>query len=507
MKRFGKNLDKRVFFGSVALVMPFIVIGVISPQLLGRWSDHALAAITDMFGWFFLSGVNLCVAVCLVLAISPLGRIRLGNDGEKPEFSRFSWFAMLFSAGMGIGLVFWSIAEPLYHFAGPPQGQANTVDSARLALTIFFYHWGVHAWAVYVAVGLPLAFFQFRRGLPATVSSCLGMKEDRGMRIEQRAPFKVIVDILAVWATIMGVVTSLGLGAMQIATGLSVTYGFVASPILTSVIIAVITALFLVSAASGVNKGIKILSELNVVLMILLFLVFLCFGPFSYLIHSFFQALADYLEAIIPLSTTFTLFGNKQWTNNWTVFYWAWWIAWAPFVGAFIARISKGRTVREFILCTILLPSIVSFLFATALGGTAIHLQLFDQVPIVATVGKSIEAGLFETLRHLPGFTLTALLANLLIVSFFVTSADSATLVIASFTSGGRGEEDGVCQRPLILFWGLLLGVLAIVLVSSGGLKALQTASIVGALPFLILMFGIQGNFVRELIREKAAQD
>ena len=510
MKRFGTNLDKPVFFGSVALIIPFIIVGSISPKMLGNWSNAALAAITNSLSWLFLSSVNIFIVVCLGIALSPLGSIRLGRPGEKPEFSRFSWFAMLFSAGMGIGLVFWSIAEPLYHFSAPPQGQPNTVESARLALRIFFYHWGIHAWVVYVAIGLPLAFFQYRRNLPATISSCLsltaGMKTSGGDANGQSF-FRVVVDILAVWATIMGVVTSLGLGALQITQGLAVSYGTSATVFSTQLIILVITVLFLLSAISGVNRGIKHLSHLNVILMISLFLFFVVFGPSSYLASSFFRALFDYAETIIPLSTTLTLFANKQWTNNWTVFYWAWWIAWAPFVGAFIARISKGRTVREFVLCTMFLPAIVSFLFTAALGGTAIHMQLFDKVPIVEVVGKSIEAGLFETLRHLPAFGVTTILANSLIISFFVTSADSATLVVSAFTSGGSNEENRHTPRPLILFWGSLLGILAIVLVGSGGLKALQTASIVGALPFLILMFVILGNFLRELLREKAKQD
>lgn len=507
--RFDINLDRRVFIGSTVLVLPFIVTGIISPELLGTWSSSALTLIYRVFGWLFLSSVNIIVLICLLLALSPFGSLRLGKDDEKPEFSRFSWFAMLFSAGMGIGLVFWSIAEPLYHFSAPPIGQAGTAEAARLALTIFFYHWGIHAWAVYVAVGLPLAFFQFRRGLPGTLSSCFSSRSSTkgipGTSSRQLPPFfSVLVDVLSVWATIMGVVTSLGLGAMQISKGMSISYGISENIHHVGLIILVITVLFLISAVSGVNRGIKYLSQFNVLLMALLFMVFLFFGPSFYLVSAFFRALSDYLQAIIPLSSTFVLFGNQQWTNDWTIFYWAWWIAWAPFVGAFIAKISRGRTIREFILCIMILPAMVSFLFTTALGGTALHMQLIDKIPLVATVGKSIEAALFETLHHLPGFGVTTILANLLIASFFITSADSATMVISTFSSGGRNDSGSRNDKVLILFWGTLLGVLAYVLVNSGGLKALQSASIIGALPFIFIIFGILGNFIRELVRERA---
>ncbi len=509
MKRARALLDSWVFLGSAALVLPFIVIGVFSPQLLGRLGDQALATVTRLFGWLFLSGVNILVLCCILVALSPWGKIRLGREGEMPEYSRFSWLAMLFSAGMGIGLVFWSIAEPLYHFSSPPRGEAGTALAARQALSIFCYHWGIHAWAVYVAVGLPMAFFQFRRGLPATVSGCFaGTAAGEGPRERQggegkRSLLLAAIDILAVWATVMGVVTSLGLGAMQINKGLAISYGIEASALNSGVIIAVITLLFIVSAASGVNRGIKVLSQLNVLLLILLLLLFLVFGPFAYLVKSLGLALADYVRTLVPLSTTLTLFDNEKWTKDWTIFYWAWWIAWAPFVGGFIAAISRGRTVREFIVFVMVLPALVSFVFATALGGTAMHMQLFDNVGLVATVGKSIEAALFETLRHLPGFQVTTILANLLIVSFFITSADSATLVISMFTTGGRATSCASGNRPLILFWGVVLGALACVLVASGGIKALQTASILGALPFLFVMFGLFGNLVRELIREQ----
>lgn len=502
----GTHLDRHVFYGSVLLIVPFILLGAFSPELLAQASNAALSWVTSWFGWLFLSSVNIFLVVSLLIAFSPFGSVKLGKKDDKPDFSRLSWFSMLFSAGMGIGLVFWSIAEPLYHFTGPPTGEAETKEAARLAISIFFHHWGMHAWATYVAVGLPLAYFQYRHSRPCTVSRCLVSSGSWSGGESSYSPamswcFKV-VDILAVWATVMGVVTSLGLGAMQIASGLSINYGLPNNAAVTGIVIVVITLLFVVSALSGINKGIRQLSLLNVVLMVLLLLFFLAAGPFSYLMGTFTLGFKDYLVQLIPLSTTLSLFDNSSWTGSWTIFYWAWWVAWAPFVGAFIASISKGRTVREFILVVLCLPPLFSFIFASALGGTALQLQLFENVPLALTVSKSIEAALFQTLHQLPAAGFTILIANILIASFFITSADSATLVLTKFTTGGKGPVGNHDRKGLIIFWGLVLSGLSIVLVFSGGVKALQTASIVGALPFLCIMFFLLYAVVSELTKE-----
>lgn len=495
------NIDRVVFFGSTALVLPFIFLGAFFPELLGKMATASLAWITSTWGWLYLTSVNGFVLAGLLTAFSPLGAIRLGGDDERPEFSRLSWFAMLFSAGMGIGLVFWSIAEPMYHLSGPPVGQPETVESARLAFSIFFHHWGVHAWGTYVAVGLPIAYFRFRKKRPGTISACLepffGGEKGKGKLVGN------IVDILAVWATVMGVVTSLGLGALQISSGLSISFGIQDGSFTTGVVIIVVTFLFVLSALSGVKRGIKYLSLFNVFLMILLLFFFLVFGPFGYLLKTFVTACTDYLVNIVPLSTTLVLFDNESWTKSWTVFYWAWWIAWAPFVGAFIAGISKGRTVREFILMVMFVPALFSFMFSAALGGTAVHMQLFEHIPLLETVSKSVEAALFKTLDHLPFAGFIGVLANLLIASFFITSADSATFVICQFSTGGKTGKDGRFGRMLIVFWGMVLGGLALVLIFSGGLKALQTASIAGALPFVFVMYVILAATIYAMAAER----
>jgi glycine betaine transporter len=496
-KVLGTNLDIRVFYGATLLVLPFILVGGLFPDTMAAVSNRVLGYLTQSWSWLYLTSVSLFAFVCLVIALSPFGKVRLGRDDEKPEHSRLSWFSMLFSAGMGIGLVFWAIAEPIYHFTGPPTGTGSSPASARLAFEIFFFHWGIHAWGTYVAVGLPLAYFQFRRGKPGVISQCIAPLFGGGDALGGKAG--TLVDILAVWTTIMGVVTSLGLGALQITSGLAHSAGIPGTILSTTVIISVITILFIVSALSGVKRGIKFLSLLNVTLMLMMLVFFALYGPFGYLVRTFLLGLGDYLRELLPLSTSFTLFDNPAWTRTWTVFYWAWWIAWAPFVGAFIATISRGRTIREFVLVVMVVPVLFSFIFASFLGGTAIHLELFQGVAIGEIVSKSVEVALFETLKHLPFYGGLAFLANVLIASFFITSADSATYVITRFSTGGRGAENRQVRQRLIIFWGVLLGGLAVVLIYSGGLKALQTASIVGAFPFIFVMYMLLAATIKDL--------
>lgn len=498
----GRELDRRVFWGAVALTLPFIVLGGFSPQALGAAGEAALKLLTGSFSWFYLISCSLFVCVCLGLAVSPLGRIRLGRDDEAPEFSFISWFAMLFSAGMGIGLVFWGAAEPMVHYLTPPTGEGGTPSAAQLAFEIFFFHWGVHAWATYIVVGLPMAFFVFRQGRPATVSACL--EALLGARFSKTLGGN-LVDVLAIWATILGVVTSLGMGALQIQSGLAHATPMTASPHAAAAIIVLITALFITSAATGINRGIRVLSLFNVALMTAVMLFFFTWGPLGFLLTTFGRALAGYLAHLIPMSTRLVLFDNADWTRGWTVFYWAWWVAWAPFVGAFIARISRGRTVREFILVVLLVPPLFSFVFSTGLGGTAIWMDMVRHLPIGAAVQASIEVALFETLRHLPFYGLLVVLTNVLIASFFITSADSATYVIARFSSAGREPGDPSAGMRLIVFWGVVLGALAVVLIYSGGLKALQTASIAGAFPFLFVMYLLLASLIKALIREHNA--
>ena len=493
------RLDDRVFLVAAALIVPCIAVGALAPSGLGRAAGAAFSYLTRSWGWLYLASASLCALVLLLVALSPLGRIRLGAEGEAPEFGRISWFTMLFSAGMGIGLVFYAVAEPMRHFVNPPEGAGRTPESARLASEIFFFHWGIHPWAVYAAVGLALAYFHFRRQRPALISESLmpllGRRALGGWT-------GGAVDAVAIWATVMGVVTSLGYGAFQIARGLTYLGGGPSRPSVVIGVIAVLTAVFILSAASGVSRGIKHLSNLNVVMMVALMGFFLAAGPALHQVRTFGLALGDYLGDLVRLLASFTPFGDDEWTRLWTVFYWAWWIAWAPFVGAFIARISRGRTVREFVLGVMVLPALFSFLFESVLGGTALHIDLYQGGRIGALVEGSMEVALFETLGHLSSGTPLLVLANLLIISFFVTSADSATYVLGSFSTGGSHSID----RRLLIFWGLVQGCVAAVLVYAGGIEALQSAAMVGSFPFLFLMNLILASTVREMWREARAR-
>ena len=474
------------------MAAPFLAVGAVAPKSTGRLTALALQWITGAFDGLYMILVSLFVLVGIGIAVSPLGKIRLGPDGEAPEFGRISWFAMLFSAGMGIGLMFWSVAEPMTHLGAPPVGVPRSAGAASLAFEIFFFHWGVHAWATYVVVGLAMAYFHHRRGEPMLVSRCLIPLFGRKL---MKGGLGAAVDVLAVWASVMGVVTSLGLGALQITSGLHLSFGFPDGKAAYTVVIGVITLLFVLSAVSGVNRGIKYLSNVNACLMLTILVFFLLYGPAGAIASTFAGTLFAYVRDIIPWSTQTVLFENPAWTRSWTVLYWAWWVAWAPFVGAFIARISRGRTVREFTIGVMLLPSLFSFLFSSALGGTAVQIDLANGGSIAAMAKASVESTLFGTLGHLPHSGWMSVLANVLIATFFITSADSTTYVVNSFTTGGG---DGG-NRRLVVFWGTALGAIAAVMLYAGGLKGLQTASIAGSLPFLFVMVLLVISTIKEI--------
>lgn len=392
-----------------------------------------------------------------------------------------TWFAMLFSAGMGIGLVFWGVAEPIDHYVSPPMGLApRTPDAAVWAERYSFFHWGLQPWAIYAVIGLALAYFNFRRGakglISSTFSPLLGNRVNGGIG--------KTIDILAIIATVFGVATSLGLGTLQINGGLNELAGVPSTTTVQIAIIAVVTVLFLISATTGLDKGIKILSNTNLIVAGVLLLSTLMFGPTWFLFDTFTTTLGGYLQNIVQMSLRLTPFTASKWIANWTLFYWAWWIAWAPFVGMFIARVSRGRTIREFISGVLLVPSIVSFLWFSVFGGTALHLQMFGGVDVAAVVQKDMSRALFVVLRHLPLGWPLAIIATVLIVTFFVTSADSATFVLGMLSSDGNLNP----SNRVKVTWGILQSLIAMVLLLSGGLQGLQTASIVAALPFAVIM-------------------
>ena len=489
---------------SAGLILAIVLWGVIAPASLSSVFDSALAIITRDFGWFYLWVVLGLVILALVLAFSRYGDLKLGTEDEEPEFSIATWFSMLFAAGMGIGLVFWGVAEPLSHYGTPPPGVAPlTPEAANAAMRYSFFHWGLHPWAVYSIVALAIAFFQFRRGGAALVSTAVEALP--WGPINRLGP---LVNVLAVIATAFGVAASLGMGALQINSGLHALLGLPIGKVSQVSIIVITTILFLGSAVSGVTRGIKWLSNINVVLAGLLALAVFVLGPTVAIIDTFTSTLGSYASEFVRMSLRMTPFRDSTWVGGWTIFYWAWWVSWAPFVGLFIARVSRGRTVREFVLGTVLAPSLAAFVWFSVFGGTALTMQIMQGVPIAEAVQADVSTALFVMLNQLPLGMLMSGVATILVMLFFVTSGDSATLVLGTMSTGGSGDPSARVK----IAWGVLISGIAISLLLAGGLKAVQTATIVFALPFAVVIVlmaialwrGVRDDWEEEQRRERA---
>jgi choline/glycine/proline betaine transport protein len=485
---------------SKAVIIVFVLFGVLMTDTASVAFNATKAWILGTLKWYYIGIVASFLFFVLWLGLSRYGSIRLGKDSDRPEFSNFAWFAMLFGCGMGIGLVFWSIAEPIYHFQSNPfitEAQQQTSLAAAVAMRLTFFHWGLHPWAIYVIVGLSLAYFAYRRNLPLTVRSSLYPLI--GDKIY--GPIGHAVDILAVFATVFGVATSLGLGVQQMNTGLNHLFGLPVSTSVQMVLIVVISSIAIFSVVTGVDKGIRILSNLNLWLSIAILAFLLLFGPTRFLLRTLLQSTGDYLANVIPLSLWTDANQNRPWQGWWTAFYWGWWIAWSPFVGMFIARISKGRTIREFVIGVLLVPTAFGFLWLTVFGGTALWIELTQGGGVVAAVKQDVTLALYTTFTLLDlGFlsTLFAGVATLLIATYFITSSDSGTLVVATLLS--LGDENPPTMHRII--WGVSEGAVAAVLLLAGGLTALQTASITAALPFSVIMVFMCVGLVQGLRQE-----
>lgn len=470
-------------FISAGLIALVVLWALVAPAHMGSAVDVALALITRNFGWLYLWVVLSLVVLAFFLAFSRYGDLKLGDEDDEPEFSIGAWFSMLFAAGMGIGLVFWGVAEPMSHFATPPPGIApGTPEAANAAMRYTFFHWGLHPWAIYGVVGLAIAFFQFRRKAAPLVSTVTGALPWRPVQWLSPA-----FNVLAVVATAFGVAASLGMGATQINSGLNAVFGVPVGRLSQSIIIVVTTALFLASALSGVGRGIKWLSSGNLVLAGVLALAILTLGPTVAIIDTFTTTLGTYLSEFVRMSLRTTPFRSSSWVGDWTIFYWAWWISWSPFVGLFIARVSRGRTVRQFILGTVIAPSILGFAWFAVFGGTALHLDIFGGAPIADAVKADVSTAIFAMFQALPFGTVMSVMATVLVLVFFVTSGDSATLVLSMMSTGGNPDP----PHRVKLVWGVLVAAIALSLLLAGGIKAVQTATIVFALPFtgvLVLM-------------------
>lgn len=475
----AKN-NNTVLYVSATLALGFVLSAMFFPKTMNTIVEGLFSSITGNFGWFYLIATVLFIIVALVIAAGPYGQIKLGKDDDKPEFTTFSWLAMLFGGGMGIGLVFWSVSEPMMHYINPPIGPGETPEAIEMAMRITFFHWGFHPWVIFAIGGLALAYFQFRKNMPFLISSAFYPLI--GDKIY--GPIGKTIDILAVFATIFGVATSLGLGSNQIATGLQYVWGIEPSPFLVSMIIAIITVIFTLSTVSGLHKAMQMIANLKVWLSIAFMVFIFLFGGMVYILNTMTSGLGAYLQNIVGQSFWM---GNLEWLNGWTIFYWAWWIAWAPFVGQFVARVSKGRTIREFILAVSLLPSGFSLIWIGIYGGAAFNINALSNGALKTAVETDYTTGLFALLEQLPLYPFTAVLAIILIVACFIGAANSATFVLSMLTSGGDMDPN----KKLRAIWGITQGAVTIVLILVGGTSALmvlQTASIASAFPFTIVM-------------------
>ena len=497
------RVSRPVFLTSAILILAFIIFGAFFNDLASEVFGQAKAFVSMRFGWFFIMVVNLTLVMSIYLIFSRYGDIRLGHQNEDPEYNLVSWIGMLFSAGIGIGLLYWGTAEPLYHFMAPPLGEPETISAAKQAMNISFLHYGLHVWAIYGMVALSLAYFHYRRGLPLAIRSTLYPLI--GKKIY--GPMGHTVDILAVFGTMFGVVTTLGLGVLQINSGLDSLFGIPNNITVQIILIVIITMLAGLSLLMGLDKGIKRLSDINIFFTIVLLSFVIILGPTQFIFNSFFENIGNYLHQVIPLGLwTESYEGEANWQSSWTVFYWAWWISWSPFVGVFVARISRGRTIREFILGVLLIPITILFLWFTAFGGSAVHMELMAAVdPSIASPGL-VEAVRADTgsaiFKLMESYPLTAALNGLIVVMivlWFVTSSDSASFVIDMLTSGGDTNPPKI-QR---LFWAGTEGVIAAVLLAAGGLGALQAASIVSGFPFAVVIVIMMYSLLRGLSRDR----
>jgi len=482
------NYHPTVFLASAALIIVFVTLSLAFREQAREAFVATRDFLTARAGWFFLLATNLFLLVSLFFVFSRRGNIRLGGDQAEPAFSYPTWLAMLFSAGMGIGLVFWSVAEPIFHLGSPPldQVEAGTEAAAKLAQTATFFHWGLHAWGIYALMGMALAYGAYNRGLPLTIRSTL--QPLLGRRTD--GPLGNLVDIVASVATLFGVATSLGFGVQQVNAGLAHVLGVPENPVVQTLLIAGITGLATISVVSGLEVGIRRLSETNIVLAGLLMLFVLVAGPTLFQLGGLAGNTLDYLARLPSFSVWFG--GDSpgtDWQQSWTIFYWAWWISWSPFVGMFIARISRGRTLRGFTIGVLLVPTALTFLWLSVFGNAGLQQALSGNEEFVDLVAANKARSLFALLDQFPLANLTSLVGLVVIILFFVTSSDSGSLVIDIITAGGHPDPP-TRQR---VFWAVLEGVVAAVLLLVGGekaLTALQTASIVTGLPFaLVLLF------------------
>ncbi|GLW40116.1 choline transporter [Pectobacterium actinidiae] len=489
------RLNPVVFYTSAGLILTFSLMTMLFNKEANAWITHALNWVSATFGWYYLLAATLYIVFVIFIASSRFGSIKLGPEQSKPEFSLMSWAAMLFAAGIGIDLMFFSVAEPITQYMMPPEGQGQTIEAARQAMVWTLFHYGLTGWSMYALMGIALGYFSYRYNLPLTIRSAL--YPIFGKRIN--GPIGHSVDIAAVLGTIFGIATTLGIGVVQLNYGLKVLFQIPenltvqASLILLSVIMAT------VSVTSGVNRGIRFLSELNVLLALGLILFLLFWGDTEFLLNALVLNVGDYINRFTGMTlNSFAFDRPTEWMNSWTLFFWAWWVAWAPFVGLFLARISRGRTIRQFVVGTLIIPFVFTLLWLSIFGNSALYQVLHGNLDFANEVMQHPERGFYSLLAQYPGFSLSASVATITGLLFYVTSADSGSLVLGNFTSR-LGDINNDAPNWLRVFWSVAIGLLTLGMLMTNGVSALQNTTVIMGLPFSFVMFFIMAGLYKSL--------
>ncbi|ENX30648.1 hypothetical protein F891_00254 [Acinetobacter sp. CIP 101966] len=485
------NINPNVFISTVAIIAIFLALVVFAPDAFSVFTQQLNQWITTSFSWFYVLSVAIFIILLAYIALSDMGKIKLGPEHSQPKYSSASWFAMLFTAGMGIGLMFFGVAEPVMHYVTPPAGEPETVLAAQQSMRVTFFHWGLHAWAIYTLVGLSLAYFAYRHQLPLKIRSALYPLI--GQKIY--GPIGDGVDTFATIGTVFGVATTLGFGVTQINSGLNYLFGVEQAPSTQVILIIVVSTMAATSVFFALDKGIKRLSELNLVLALLLLIFVFVAGPSIYLLQTTIQNAGQYVSNLFSMTFNLYAYQPSGWIGGWTIMYWAWWISWSPFVGMFIARVSEGRSIREFIVGVLLIPTGFTLIWMGFMGNAALYSIMHEaNTGLLEAVQRDSSVALFEFLNNLPFSSVTSIIATLLVMLFFVTSADSGALVTDYLTA--KSDNSPTWQR---LFWTVLMALLAIILLLAGGLEALQSATIMSALPFTFIMLLMCWGLIKAL--------
>ncbi|WP_447527758.1 BCCT family transporter [Vreelandella sp. TE19] len=491
----ARKEGKTVFIASAVIIFALVIIGAAFPENFGNGAEAALGAVTEHLGWFYLISVFGFVIFLFGLALSKYGKVRLGPQDSRPDYTFFSWISMLLAAGFGVGLVFYGMAEPMSHFIEVPYGdfESETEAAARYAIQYSYFNWGIHQWAAFSVVGLIIAYFQFRKGQAGLVSSVLSSVVAKKPRLRSYVSW---IDVFAVVATVMGVATSLGLGVLQMNGGLNAVFGVPEGTLWQFIILAVMFCAYMLSTWAGLDKGIKRLSNLNLAICIGLMLYVLITGPTVAILETITLGIGDYLQNFIGMSLRISPYSSNEWASEWTIFYWAWVIAWSPFVGTFVARVSRGRTIKEYVFGVLIMPPLLACLWIGVFGGAALTMEINgDNIGLAAATQDNITVALFEMYELMPFTSVLSLVSILLIFIFLVTSADSASYIVAQMT------DNGSINPPLYkrVIWGVLIAAICLTLIAAGGLTGLQSAAVLAALPFTFILYLMVFVLVREL--------